>query len=529
MLTPEQVLALAPDPASAKSGQGLATKRKWLTTGRHAGVALWGECQGSGSTPYQTTVDLAEPAFKCTCPSRKFPCKHGIGLLLLHAVDPTAFVDTQPPSWVTAWLESRAARAEKQAAKKAEQADKPVDLAAQAKRVAQREDRIQSGLDDIDQWLRDLIRRGLANLNSTPGGEGRGGAGLTYKFFDNAAARLVDSQAPGLARMVRDMSGIPASGPGWQDRLVERAALLHLAVQGYRHLDTLPPDAQADLRTVIGWTIPQEDVLAGPGVDDTWYVLAQHVEEDDRLLTQRTWLRGLTTHRDALILRFAHGAQGLPADNSLVPGTTIDATLAYFLSALPLRALIKENRNADTSDSGAMPAAMGGHVLTPGAMPVALDRHAVPPPTQTTTQTPDPSDRPSRFGEEGDQAPAQVGRRGPIATALDTYARAIAKLPWLDRYPLTLVDVIPTTGAMPAALGGHAGSGRGVGSGSEWRLVDTHGHTLPITPRFQHGYRLLALSGGHPITITGEWNGTHFLPLAAIVDRVDGPTYTALT
>ena len=175
MLTPEQVLALAPDPASAKSGQGLATKRKWLTTGRQADTALWGECQGSGSTPYQTTVDLAEPAFKCTCPSRKFPCKHGIGLLLLHSVDPAAFADTQPPAWVTTWLESRAARAEKQAVKKAEQADKPVDTIAQAKRAAQREDRVQSGLDDIDQWLRDLIRRGLANLNSLPGGEGRGG------------------------------------------------------------------------------------------------------------------------------------------------------------------------------------------------------------------------------------------------------------------------------------------------------------------------------------------------------------------
>ena len=34
MLTSEQVLALAPDPASAKSGQGLATKRKWLTIAR---------------------------------------------------------------------------------------------------------------------------------------------------------------------------------------------------------------------------------------------------------------------------------------------------------------------------------------------------------------------------------------------------------------------------------------------------------------------------------------------------------------
>jgi uncharacterized Zn finger protein len=26
------------------------------------------------------SVDLSGPAFRCTCPSRKFPCKHGLAL-----------------------------------------------------------------------------------------------------------------------------------------------------------------------------------------------------------------------------------------------------------------------------------------------------------------------------------------------------------------------------------------------------------------------------------------------------------------
>jgi len=33
--TPEQVLALAPDAASAKNGRGLATARKWAALGTH--------------------------------------------------------------------------------------------------------------------------------------------------------------------------------------------------------------------------------------------------------------------------------------------------------------------------------------------------------------------------------------------------------------------------------------------------------------------------------------------------------------
>jgi hypothetical protein len=70
----EQVLALAADPASAKAGQSLARAAKWSATGSSA-RALWGRCEGSGKQPYQTMVDLAGPAFRCSCPSRKFPCK----------------------------------------------------------------------------------------------------------------------------------------------------------------------------------------------------------------------------------------------------------------------------------------------------------------------------------------------------------------------------------------------------------------------------------------------------------------------
>jgi hypothetical protein len=45
--TTEQILALAPDSASAKAGQGLASPRKWQTLGADEQTA-WGLCQGSG-------------------------------------------------------------------------------------------------------------------------------------------------------------------------------------------------------------------------------------------------------------------------------------------------------------------------------------------------------------------------------------------------------------------------------------------------------------------------------------------------
>ena len=54
----EQILALAPDDASRKSGKELASPAKWVSKGADE-RALWGECQGSGSKPYQTQIDLA--------------------------------------------------------------------------------------------------------------------------------------------------------------------------------------------------------------------------------------------------------------------------------------------------------------------------------------------------------------------------------------------------------------------------------------------------------------------------------------
>jgi hypothetical protein len=53
MLTTDSVLALAPDDASAKAARGLVSASKWPLRGADE-HAVWGECQGSGSKPYQT-------------------------------------------------------------------------------------------------------------------------------------------------------------------------------------------------------------------------------------------------------------------------------------------------------------------------------------------------------------------------------------------------------------------------------------------------------------------------------------------
>jgi hypothetical protein len=322
--TTEQVLALAPDPASMKAGKDLAGQRKkWADLGRDERAA-WGECQGSGSKPYQTQIDLSEPAFSCSCPSRKFPCKHGLGLFLMLVQQPAAFAGGPPPAWVADWLAAREKKAEDKARKTEQKQQTEADPEQarkldhqQARRAAERQAKVDAGLNDLDRWLGDLARRGLAAARGEP-----------YSFWEGPAARLVDAQAPGLARQVRELAGVCTTGDGWQDRLLERLGRLHLLIEGYRRIDALPPETRADIRSLVGWTQGQEELLASEGVRDRWVVLGQKVEEEDRLRTQRRWLWGEATGRAALVLHFAHAPQ--PLDTGLVSGMVLDAELVFF-------------------------------------------------------------------------------------------------------------------------------------------------------------------------------------------------------
>src|SRR5436190_4219901 len=100
----EHVLALAPRPASIAAAQPLAVPARWSGLGCDA-RAVWGRCSGSSAEPYDTVVDHVGVAFRCTCPSRVFPCKHALALLLLwtRGQVPTA----APPAGLASWIARR--------------------------------------------------------------------------------------------------------------------------------------------------------------------------------------------------------------------------------------------------------------------------------------------------------------------------------------------------------------------------------------------------------------------------------------
>jgi len=324
--TEDQILALAPDDSSKKSGKELANPSKWGK--RHiSSRALWGECQGSGKLPYQTQIDLQQIAFKCSCPSRKFPCKHGLGLLLLYSRDTKLFTEAAEPDWVTGWLDKRGEREEKKAEKK--EKEKNVDPAAQTKRQETRLKRVEDGMADLRLWIKDIIRNGLLNI-----------PGKDPSYFESMARRMVDAQGSGLAAMIRGLRDVNFYREGWHTPFLDQLLRIYLVLEGFGRHDTLPGNLQDELRSMIGFTQNQDELKAEAGVRDDWFILAKRTDKEDNLTTERTWLYGSKTQRHALFLQFYVRGQ-LPGIN-LVPGACLDAELVYYKGVNAQRVLIRQ-------------------------------------------------------------------------------------------------------------------------------------------------------------------------------------------
>jgi hypothetical protein len=153
----------APNGDAAKNGRGLVLKNKFANLRvSDDGSLLFGECQGSGSQPYQVSCDFSrpdQPTYRCTCPSRQFPCKHCLGLMYAYA-QKKPFATAPVPAELQAKREKLAVRAEKKAAEP--EKPKQVNQAALAKKIkAQLE-----GIDVLERLTHDLVRLGIGNMNA---------------------------------------------------------------------------------------------------------------------------------------------------------------------------------------------------------------------------------------------------------------------------------------------------------------------------------------------------------------------------
>jgi hypothetical protein len=485
-LTRERIESLAPDQGSLAAALKLVKPSAWpvLAADDDASV-LWGECQGSGSAPYRVVVSPDGAGYKCTCPSRKFPCKHVLAVLWLRLDKPDRFAAGTPPQWVEDWnarrrpggprpgrpkVDGKADDGEPKegpsldAALAAEPAA-PVDPKAAARAEAQRqrlkaerESAILAGLNELERWILDQLSQGLAGF-----------AQRSQSAVRTLSTRLVDAKAAGLAarldRLTTDLFRAPEDQRA--DLAVERLAALTLIASAYRHRDRLPPPLQEDARRAVGWSVRREDLLedkTAPRVIAAWMVAANLSEvQPDKLRRLETWLvrvgpgqhaPGRDPGRDASdgdtrdhdIPRVAVLMDFVPVSGgafgfAFEPGECLEGEVVFYPSAAPLRGLLATRKPAE----------------------------AAPWP-----RSPQPG----------------------LALALDEFAHRLGVLPWLDSWPLTMDGVAIRT----------AGKGALV-------VADDAGRALPIaSAQVEVLTPMLGLDG---LSLVCLWDGRTAQVLAA--------------
>jgi hypothetical protein len=322
----DQVLALAPDSSSAAAGKKLANIKHWKSLGQNTG-ALWGECQGSAL--YQVRIDLSTLTITCSCPSRKLPCKHGLGLLLLAVDSPKAVPISEPPAWVATWLAKRAASSKPKEPKDSQKSSPAPPSASATKNAEKRWAHMMKGLDLLDLWLNDLIRNGLASVETQPA-----------SFWEEQRAAMVDAQLEGLGSRVLRLGEIPNSSADWPEKLLAALGKLALLSYAFRQIEQLEPSLQMDIRQLIGKPIKQEEVSAlGETVTDDWLILGQRVDANEKVREQWTWMLGSQSGRTALVLQFAFGQTPFP--EVFPPGARQRADLTFWPGAAPQRARLQ--------------------------------------------------------------------------------------------------------------------------------------------------------------------------------------------
>lgn len=352
----EKIEALAPDQSSLDAAKKLLKAGVWPTLATDGKDLVWGECQGSGSTPYRVIVCETDAGYKCSCPSRKFPCKHSLALMWLRAEAKLGFIEAETPAWVADWLSRRRgpsgagsvdAKPKASIAAASDRAEEAPDPKAEARAAAarernlkEREESVLSGLEELDRWIADQIGFGVAHFVSRAADACRA-----------AAQRLVDAKAPGLATRI---DGLPARLFAFPEQrrpvaAVQELAQLHLIAEAYRRQAELGEPIASDVRQVVGWNLQREQLLAQPAdgilrVESCWRVVcARRETQPDRLIRQETWLlrQGVPEGSPdfALLLDFIPAAAGGSRSPYLV-GETLNAELVFYPGILPLRALI---------------------------------------------------------------------------------------------------------------------------------------------------------------------------------------------
>ncbi len=354
------VQELAPDQASLNAAKKLLSPAKWPLRGQSAAVnTIWGECQGSGANPYYTMADVVDHGYKCTCPSRKFPCKHVLALLWQFSEGASGFAEGEPPEYVHNWLGRRrkttknstdTVDVEKPVVKKdislAQEPTKPQltteeaekKEAAKAKRAEQNKSKtdasIADGLTDFQQWVNDQLTTGITTFIKEINSRCR-----------QIAARLVDAKASNFASRIDEFpSRILALDSEQQPEAVfkELGQLVLLSEAWF----TNPDDV--DVRRAVATSESRELLFNNPDtlrISAIWETVGEKIEtRKDGLIAHSRWLLQVDDKAHLAQLSDYYPASSGKREVGFSIGNQIQGELVFYPGRFPMRAVISQHQ-----------------------------------------------------------------------------------------------------------------------------------------------------------------------------------------
>lgn len=261
--------------------------------------------------------------------------------------------------------------------------------------------------------------------------------------WQSIISRMVDAKSRGLAVQLRSIA--TDREEGWPERMLDVFSQLYLSTQGIQKFDQLQADLQEQLLQVIGVTIKQKELLEQKGTEDDWFVLSSWKGVNlDQAAMQKTWMLGLEYQQIALLIEYDYMGQGFKHDFKI--GQVVHGEVVFFPGTHPLRALLKNWKNTTREES-------------------------------------------------------QFIAHADFPTFLKAYANAIAKNPWLKKFPFIIENVVPYFDE------------------KKFYLLDKTNAKIEMNVADAVGWTLISLSCSKPTTLFGEWNGEVFHPLSIFMEK----------
>lgn len=193
----QEITALAPNANAVSNARKISSGGGFVSRKRSEDDTFYmGECKGSGTSHYIVSADYIDgdhPVFRCSCPSRQFPCKHSLALLFEMAAGKD-FAVTEIPEDILAKREKKEAKKQSGEKKPATEKSARAAKAAKTKKIKKQ----LEGLGLLRQLTEGLVSGGLAAMGS-----------VSLKTYRDLAKQLGDYYLPGplvyLNRLILEM------------------------------------------------------------------------------------------------------------------------------------------------------------------------------------------------------------------------------------------------------------------------------------------------------------------------------------